>query len=165
MKNWKAMVLGVVVLSASALGVKAAVDARRPQGTDVDQLQAMLLQGEQAAEKGDAGGIHALISPNYRDDLGMKDTQLKYQVSRYLREHPGLELTIPTDSVQVDVAPDGKTATVDFVVSATSARGSASRVPIHLKMAKEPVFYYFVFPGEEWKVISASGYPGMELGF
>jgi len=26
-------------------------------------------------------------------------------------------------------------------------------------MAKEPVHYYVVFPGEEWRVVSASGYP------
>lgn len=165
MRNWKAVLLGVVVLAGSALGVKAAVDAKRPHGTDVDQLQTMLLQGEQAAEKGDAAGVQRFISPEYRDDLGLKDTQLKYQISRYLRENPGLELTIPSDSIQVSVAPDGKTATVDFTVSAASSKGSATAAPIHLDMAKERVFYYFVFPGEEWKVVKASGYPGMDMGF
>lgn len=164
MRNWKAIVLGLVVFAGSALGVRAAVDAQRPHGSDVQQLQEMLRDGERAAEQGNAGAIHRFISPHYQDDIGLKDTQIKYQINRYLRDHRGMELTIPSASVQVQVAPDGKTASMDFSVSMSSGNGSTGGAPIHLDLVKEPVFYYLVFPGEEWKVVKAGGYPAMEVG-
>lgn len=163
MTKWRAIVLGAVVLAASALGVKAAVDAKRPQGTDVEQIQRMLVEGEQAAERGDAGAIHRFISADYEDELGMRDTQLKYQINRYLRERQGLEITIPSQSVQVEVAPDGRTATCAFVLDARSSTGSANSLPIHLDLVRERVYYYWIFPGEEWKVIRAGGYPAMDF--
>ena len=163
MSKWKVAVLAIVLLAASALGVKAAVDAKRPQGTDIEQIQRMLLEGEQAAERGDAAGIHRYISPDYRDEVGLGDTQVKYQINRYIRERKGLELTIPSRSVAIEVAPDGRTATCSFSVSVTAANGSASDVPIHLQLVRERVYYYWLFPGEEWKVVSAGGYPGMDF--
>ena len=163
MTKWQAIVLAVVVFAASALGVKAAVDAKRPQGSNTEQIQRMLLDGERAAERGDAAAIHRLISPNYRDEVGLKDTQVKYQINRYLRERPGLEITIPTQSVLIEVAPDGRTAACSFLISAHSANASTQDVPIHLQLARERVYYYWLFPGEEWKVVSAGGYPAMDF--
>ena len=163
MTKWRAVVLGVVILAAGALGVKAAVDAKRPRGTDVQQIQMMLFNGEQAAERGDAATLHRFISPDYEDEIGMRDTQVKYQISRYLRERRGLEITIPSQSVQIEVAPDGRTATCSFLVNATSANGGANAVPINLSLARERVYYYWIFPGEEWKVTRAGGYPAMDF--
>ena len=37
MTKWQVAVLALVVLAAGALGVKAAVDAKRPRGTDVEK--------------------------------------------------------------------------------------------------------------------------------
>lgn len=163
MTKWQVAVLALVVLAAGALGVKAAVDAKRPRGTDVEQIRRMLFEGESAAERGDAATIHRFISPDYEDELGMRDTQLKYQVSRYLRERRGLEITIPSQSVQIAVAPDGRTATCSFQVNATASSGAANSVPLNLSLARERVFYYWIFPGEEWKVTRASGYPAMDF--
>ena len=38
----------------------------------------------------------------------------------------------------------------------------SSDVAMSIGLAKEPVHYFLVFPGEEWKVISADGYAGLE---
>jgi len=160
-RKWIVGVAVVVLLAAGAVGVKAAVDAKRPRGSDVEQLQNLLVTGERAAERGDAGGIYRLISDRYEDNLGMRDTQMRYQIGRYLRERPNLQITIPSESVSVEVAPDGRTARVSFRVSASSQGdlgGDFRETTISFTAAKEPVTYYGFFPGEEWKVTSADGY-------
>jgi hypothetical protein len=160
-----AVIAAVVLTAAGALAVKAAVDRQRPQGSDEEQLQQLLIAGESAAERGDAGGIYRLISDRYEDSLGMKDTQMRFQIGRYLRERRNLEITIPSDSVRIEVAPDGRTARVAFRVNAGfSLEGGAAtnETTIQLTAAKEPVHYYGIFPGEEWKVTSAEGYASLD---
>jgi hypothetical protein len=168
MNRTQRIVLILVLLAAAAFGVKSAVDAKRPQGTDEEQLRRMLLVGEQAAERGDAGGINRLISDNYEDSIGLRDTQLRYQIGQYLRERPGMEITIPQESIHIRIDPDGRTGTVQFRLSATSQGQSpvaATEIPMNVSVVKEPVSYYVFFPGEEWKVVRADGYGALDGGF
>ncbi len=118
-----------------------------------------------AAEQRDSAAMNQLISDNYRDNLGMTETQLRYQIMDYLRSHSSIEIDLPAESIQVEQAPDGRTATVRFHVSLT-ARGESAQATTELdpvlQVAKEPVRYFWVFPGEEWKVTSAEGYGALE---
>jgi hypothetical protein len=155
--------VGVLALAGAALGVKLAVDAQRPRGTDQQQLQQMLFQGEQAAERRDPAGINRLISSDYSDSIGMSDTSMKYQINRYLRRQQSVQVAIPLESIQTEIAPDGRTGTVRFQVNvvAQSRDGTVpNNLSLVLKVRKEPVFYFWVFPGEEWRVISVEGHEG-----
>jgi hypothetical protein len=165
--NWKVMgaLAAVLALALSALYVNRTVAALRPKGTDLEQIQAVLLKGESAAERGDSAALGRLISDNYRDSLGMTETQMRYQMGDYLRRHASIDVELPANSIQADFGPDGKTAAVRFHAR-VSARGEGGQGTMDidpvLGMTKEPVRYLWVFPGEEWKVTSAEGYAGLD---
>ena len=153
--------IAAALLGAAAFGVMRAVDAQRPKGTDTEQLLRMLAQGEAAAERRDAPSVCRLISENYSDSLGFSDSSVKYNIRSYIQEHRTIELTIPREKIQVRISPDGKTGNVDFLLIQHSRGGGAAEMPISLKVAREPVHYFLMFPGEEWRVTAADGYMGM----
>jgi hypothetical protein len=159
---------GLVLLGTLAFGAKLAVDARRPKGTDQQQLRQMLLEGEMAAERGNASGITKFISPSYEDSAGMNDDRLVYQIRAYFRDRGPLEVNIPSESIDVNLDPGEKTGTVRFqllVGSQVPGSGASTEMELGLKVAKEPVYYYWIFPGEEWRVTGADGYGPLEQGF
>jgi hypothetical protein len=161
-----AAVAAILALAAGSLGVKMAVDAQRPTGTDEEQIRRLLVEGESAVERRDAAGVNRLISENYRDGMGFSDTSVKYQIKDYLRGKRAIEVQIPSESVDVRVDAPSKTATARFHVSTRMQAAAGSPVPteldLGLTLAKERVYYYWVFPGEEWKVTSAEGYGALE---
>lgn len=165
--NWKVMgvLAAVLVVALGALLLKRAIDAQRPKGTDVEQIQSVLLKGEAAAERKDAAAMGRLISDNYRDNLGMTETQIRYQIADYMRNHSAIEVDLPANSIQTELGPDGRTARVRFrvrVATRSSESQGTTDLEMALTMAKEPVHYFWIFPGEEWKVTSAEGYGGLE---
>lgn len=165
--NWKIMGgLGVLLAVALAgLALIRAVDAQRPKGTDQQQIQALLLKAETASEQRSASTLGALISENYQDSLGMTETQMRYQIADYFRNHRSINVDIPSNTIQVQLAPGGLTGTVRFHAR-VSAQGESSQNSMDIDMtcglAKEPVRYYWFFTGAEWKVTSAEGYAGLE---
>ena len=166
--NWKLMaVLGTILaLALGALLVKRAVDAQRPKGTDVQQIQAILLQGETAAEQRNSQALNRLISEDYQDGLGMTETQIRYQIGDYLRSHRAINVEMPSQSIQVEVRPDGRRAQARFHARVTTQGGENNSgsldIDMTMQLAKEPVHYLVFFPGEEWKIVSADGYSGLE---
>ena len=162
-----AALAAILALAAGALGVKTAVDAQRPQGTDEEQIARILVEGERAVEQRDAAGVNRFISENYRDNLGFSDTSVKFQIKDYLRSKRAIEITIPSSSVEIRVDPPSRTATARFRVSARmdapgGGGSAATDLDMGLTLARERVYYYWIFPGEEWKVTSADGYGGLE---
>jgi len=159
------IVVVLLLLLVAAGGVYQAVEARRPKGSDVAQLQQILLDGEAAAEQKNAAGIARFLSKDYKDDLGMSDTSLGYQIREYLRQARTVDVTIPTESIQIQVSPDGKTGSVNFRVAISTQGdrgGGGAETQMSLQVAKEPVHYFGVFPGQEWRVTSAGGYAALE---
>lgn len=174
----KAIVIGATVLAllgGGSLWTLRAVDAQRPKGSDEDQLRRMLYVGETSAEQHNSTAINRLISEDYRDSLGMSDTSLKYQIREYISQRRAIDVVIPSEKVDVYVAPDGKTGTVTFPMTVTNpvapptsgsdgaaysggAAASGGEMTLTLGVRKERVHYFFVFPGEEWRVTSAEGY-------
>lgn len=161
----------VLLLLGGGLWVQRAVDAQRPQGSDEEQLRRMLYEGERAAEQRNAAGVNRFLSEDYRDGLGMSDSSLKYQIRQYLSRRRAIDVVIPSERVQVYIAPDGATGTVTFPMAvlapgASQSAGAgpaaasipASQMTLTLGVRKERVHYFLVFPGEEWRVVSAEGY-------
>jgi hypothetical protein len=103
----------------------------------------------------------------------MTETQMRFQIADYFRNHRSIDVDIPANSIQVQFAPDQHSGTMRFHarVSAQStgsqnAQGGSSQNSMDIDMtcglAKEPVRYFWFFTGEEWKVTSAEGYAGLE---
>jgi hypothetical protein len=158
--------LAVVLAGGAALGVKLAVDAQRSKGTDAEQIQWMLYHAERAAEKLQPAPLQKLIAKDYSDALGASGSRMRLEIMHYLRQQTSLEVEIPAEAIQIQVAPDGRTATASFPIRViTQGQGGSGRTDavLSLSLVKEPVHYFFLFPGEEWRVKSVAGYaPGEE---
>lgn len=155
----------VAAVAMAAVGIKLAVDARRPRGSDVQQIQGLIERGATAADRRDAAAMGHLISSHYRDSLGMSDVSLRYQINDFFRRQSAIQVTLPPDRLKIDVQPAGKTAAAQFhVVVATQGSGGSmtTELDMTLQFAKEPVYYYWLFPGEEWRVTSAENYGALE---
>ena len=179
MKILMIVAAALALAGGGSLWVMRAVDAQRPKGSDEEQLRRLLYVGETAAEQHNSTSINRLISEDYRDSLGMSDTSLKYQIRDYLSQRRSIDVMIPSERVEVYIAPDGKTGTVTFPMTVINQQTTASPAPggltgsqqdpsptassggdmtLTLGVRKERVHYFYLFPGEEWKVTSAEGY-------
>src|SRR5438552_846695 len=110
----------VLIAGGGALALKAAIDAQRPKGTDEDQIQQMLVEAPAAAMRRDAGTVCKYVSSNYQDSNGFNDARLKYEIHSYLGRHGGIQVDIPHDSIQVAIAPDGRTGNVKFEMNVSA---------------------------------------------
>lgn len=154
---------GVVVLAVvlAALWVLRAVEAQRPKGTDEDQIRTLLMEAEAAAERGDSAGLTRYISESYRDNIGFSETSVKWQIRDYMRRFRFQEIVIPAEAIRVNVLPDGLRATAQFPLRGTvqGPSGTSSfQLDMTLSLAREPVYYFWIFPGAEWRITSAEGY-------
>ena len=152
----------LLVLGLATWGVMRAVDAQRPKGTDLDQLRQMLYDGERAAEQRNAVGVTQFISDDYQDDMFNAD-RARWAVRDWMRRSEAIELDIPGDSIVFQPGPDGKSGTLEFLLRSVQ-RVVGFPVPLQmqitLRVGKERVYYYWIVPGEEWRVTGASGYQG-----
>lgn len=160
---WRGIGAGLAALAlvGGGLWINAAVDAQRPRGTDTEQIRHLLQTAEQAAERGDSAALGRLVSDDYRDEVGFSDTSVRYQIRDYLRTHRFAEVTIPSRALQISVGPDGKTATATFpVMLQIQRRDEAGSVQLTLSLTlhKDPVHYFYVFPGAEWRITRTEGY-------
>lgn len=160
------VVVIALLLGGAALAVKAGIDAQRPQGADTEQIQRILYEAERAAERRDVSGLTRFISEDYHDNPGMNAPRLKYAIRDWMRARRSVDVEIPSRSVRVEAAPDGKNATARFHVRLSAdvaERGAtAAEMDMSVRLAKERVYYYWLFPGEEWKVTGAEGYTAAE---
>jgi hypothetical protein len=159
-------VLALLLAGGAALGIKLAVDAQRPKGTDAEQIQWMLYHAERAAERLQPAPLQKLIAKEYSDALGANGPRMRLEIMHYLRQQTSLEVEIPAEAIRIEVAPDGRTATAGFPIRVTTqGQGGSGRTDavLSLSLVKEPVHYFFLFRGEEWRVKSVAGYaPGEE---
>jgi hypothetical protein len=156
--------LVVLVLAVGGFSLLRAVDAQRPKGTDAEQIQDMLYQGERAAERRDASAVSRLVSKDYNDGM-FNAARARYAIGDYLRRQRSIDITIPSESVSFQPGPGGKTGVVRFrlLLNGQSEGGpTSSAMNLTLTVVKEPVRYFGVFPGEEWRITSAGGYEGLE---
>ncbi len=155
------VVISLCVVLLLAVGARLRWLAQGHGGTDQQQILAQIQRGERAAELLSAPGLTRLVSPDYRDDLGLTRPALRYQAAQQMREAERLEVTIPADQLRIQVDPGGKTATSSMPVELhmTSSRGGTRTLSLTptLRWRKERVRRYLVFAAEEWRVVKAEG--------
>jgi hypothetical protein len=156
-------ILALLPLVAVAALYWAAL-AQRPKGSNAEQIQALLARGERAVETRRVSEAIALISRSYRDDAGLRYASLRLLAQRQLSRAPSLEVTLPSRSLRIAVGPDGKhaTAQAQVIVRGAEQVTGSDEIALHLtfELAKEPVRYYALFPGEEWRIVKSGGWQG-----
>jgi hypothetical protein len=152
----------LVGLSALAATYWAAL-ARQPRATDVEQIRTLLVQGERAIEQRQLPAAMELVSYDYRDDHGMRYSSLRSLAGRLTRRGDRIDLTLPSHGLQIAVHPDGNRATAQTWVEfrAVSRYDSIARdgsVLVTMTFVKEPMRYYGLFPGREWRLVKMEGW-------
>jgi hypothetical protein len=161
MKPWHIGLAIVVLAGGGLLWLLRAVAAQRPPGSDQDQIRALIATGARAAMRRDSDAIGRLVSPEYHDASGMRADPLRRQIRSFLADVREISVNIPQNSLVVAVDADRRHATAQFYLQfrTSGARGEMNfGNTLRLQLAKEPVRYYLVFPGAEWRVVSADGY-------
>src|SRR5205809_1133546 len=96
----------VLLLAVGGFSLLRAVEAQRPKGSDAEQIQAMLFEGERAAEQHKAATLGRLISKNYNDGFFNAD-RARYAIGDFLRRQRSIDITIPAESVNFQPDADG----------------------------------------------------------
>ncbi len=162
MKQSHLVAAAAVLLGGGFLWLWMAANGQRPRGTDTAQIRSMIARGARAAQRRDSATINRMISGNYTDGNGFRAEQLRAFVAKTLRESGSAQVYIPDESVSIQVEPGGKEAHASFHVRFQGAEGQFSGTPfdgtLTIRLKKEPVRYYWIFSGEEWRVMATEGY-------
>jgi hypothetical protein len=161
-KFWQ---LGIMLAGAvliALLWLLHAVNAQRPKGGDAEQIRAVIAACDRAASRRDAATINRYLSNEYRDSFGFRADQARIEVGRVLGSARQVQIYVPRDSEAVSVNPDGRHAAARFELHLQTTGGQAGGLTyngtLYLRLQKEPVRYFLVFPGSEWRITSAEGY-------
>jgi hypothetical protein len=156
-------VLGLAVsMVAVAFGVKAAVDGKRPRGTNTEQIMQMLYDGERAAERRSASGVSKYLAESYEDSLGNNKDRMRYLIRDGITRYRGLDVSLTDVQIQIDPGDQSAMATFQVRFNGQMDGPVASTTNLSLRLVRERVYYYWLFPGEEWRIQSADGYLGLE---
>ena len=161
--KWVLAVVGLAGLGLLALWRSA--EAQRPQGSDDQQIRTLFASAARAATERKAGQALRWLSADYSDSNGIKATIARYEVSRLINNAKQIDVYVPVREVEVQVSGNTASAVVPITVTATGENippvGTGQRT-LNVQLRKEPVRYYWLFPGEEWRVTSVEGYGGMD---
>lgn len=162
MKRWQIGV-GVVLIALLSGGIWLwrAIENQRPKGSDEDQIRSLIATGGRAANRKDPGTVNTLISDQW-EGFGMRADQMRPMVARFLKESGRTRAYIPSNSIAIEVEPEGQKAKASFKLQFQGENPDTS-VPafdglVQVGLTKEPVRYYWVFPGREWRVTSTTGF-------
>jgi hypothetical protein len=159
--GWLIVLLGAAVLAA----LYWASLARRPVGSNVEQLRRLMVQGERAIEERNLSAAMGLVSRAYRDDQGLRYGSLRALAGRQMRQADRIEITLPARLLRVYVDPSGKRATgdarVDLHIATRFDTVHDLSANLSLQFVKEPVRYYWLFPSEEWRLVKMEGWQGL----
>jgi hypothetical protein len=158
-RRWLVVGVCVLVLLGGAQWLR--VLAQGPGGTDSEQILAQIERGKRAAEQRNAGALMHLVSPDYKDEMGITRPGLFLRVREQLRDAQQLEVIVPANDLHIEVAPNGREATVtgrmELRITGSQGDVQTSTLTPTLYWRKERVRRYLVFPAEEWRVTKAVG--------
>lgn len=129
----------------------------RQQGSDAEQITALIDQGRQGIETRSINNVMSCISKSYKDSTGMDYEKFRSQVSKALG--PGVSYEVTLDQPIVNATGDTATASTSVSITATMSgtREKAFSGAVLLHLTKEPGRKYFIFPISEWKVTRIDG--------
>lgn len=168
MRRWQLAVGIAVVMAGAWIWLLRAVDAQRPKGSDTDQIRAVIARGARAAQRRDAATLRKLISDDW-NGLGLRAPQVRQQIGSVLARAQEVRVYIPDNTLRVTVDPDHRGAHAAFSLEFQALGGQvdlpAYRGILVLRLAREPVRYYWIFPGHEWRVVGQEGFVPDSLPF
>lgn len=131
--------------------------ANRDQGSDEEQILAVIERGRQAIERKSLDSAISCISNDFSGDGLLNRDRLRMLAAEAFRENRSYQVEV--DTPRVEIGRDRARAGTHVLVTATGETGT-ERVfsgDVVLHMAKERVRRYLIFPAREWKVTGMEG--------
>jgi hypothetical protein len=130
--------------------------ATRENGTDTEQIMAVIERGRQGVEKKSTDQAASCVSKSYADDYGMKYDTLRIWAAQAFHSETNYEVIVSTP--EVNVQGDEAQAKTHVIVNVTSEGGrQAFKEDVTLSMKKEPIRKFLIYPTMEWKVTKIEG--------
>jgi hypothetical protein len=168
METWNIRKTGWLVVLLALASVAALYWtslAQRPQGADAAQIKTLMIRGERLLEERNIAGAMGLVSRDYRDDEGFRYGSLRAVAGRKLHEARSVDVTLPERLLRIEVRPDGREAVaqarVDLRVASDYDTVHDASANLTFRFRKEPVRYYLMFPGEEWRLVKMEGWQAL----
>lgn len=151
----KKVALALVILVVGLL-VTGYVIANKDQGSDQDQILAVIERGRQAIESKSPSDAVSCISKSYKDE-NMKYDQLRVLISHALTAKPSFEVSV--DSPTVAVSGNAGTANTKVGITAIDgdSRENAFSGKVILHLQKEKTRKFIIYSVNEWKITSIDG--------
>lgn len=141
------VVIGALVVILLA-GLVAGYLLTRPQPTDEQKINALVVQAQQAVEKHNTTGLTRLISRDYVDKSGVTRQQLVAMIAQWTRGGEAVTVVPEITGLRINGAfADMQVRAQVWYGPDTSGGGQEYRITARLR--KE---------GRDWKVISAEGW-------
>jgi hypothetical protein len=154
-------VVGILVVLLLGGGAWIWAQSQQPVGTDEQQILNQLQRAQQAAQAADIAALIRVVSPDYRDDLGLTRATLRYEAGRQMREAQRIDVTIPSNGTRIQLSPDRHEAisTGPVELHITDRQGEIRTISLTptLRWRKERFRRYLLLPVEEWRVVKAEG--------
>jgi hypothetical protein len=135
--------------------------AQTPRGTPTRLILAQIQRARAAAEERNVGALMRVVSSDFKDENGITRPALAYQIRDQLRDAQSVEVEIPPNELQIQVAPGGREATTTgrIRVRITERQGGTRAMDFRptVQWRKEHVRHYLLFPAEEWHVARTRG--------
>ena len=161
MKFWQLGVMLAGAILIAFLWLLHAVDVQRPKGSDENQIRALIAACDKAAARRGAGTINHFLSNEYKDSFGFRADQARVEIARVLGSARQVRIYIPLNSEAVIVEPDGRHAVARFDLQLQTMGGQGGGLTyngtLQLRLQKEPVRYFILFPGAEWRIAGTEG--------
>jgi hypothetical protein len=155
MKKIGYALLSIVVI-ALAFGYLA---ANRSQGSDNDQIIALIEQGRHAVETKSVDSAMSCISKNYDGEAGLNRDKLRLLIADAFRNSEAkFEVSVDTPVIEMQ-GKDKARADANVIISASNsgAKQDIFSGRIGLFLTRERTRKYFIFPTREWRVTGIGG--------
>ena len=142
------------VAAAFVVGWLIVNQDKRP---DADQIRDLIERGRRAIEHKSLDAAMSCISENFSNNMGLNRDRLRMLAADAFRANMSYEVVM--DAPDVTVNGDQAQAKTHVAVSGISGGG---REPVFsgevaLRLAKERVHRYLIFPTREWKITGIDG--------
>lgn len=134
--------------------------AVQPIGTDTGQIRGAVVDSVDALRHGRAGDAMRIVAPDYKDSTGMNTSRLRLLARQAARNRDAWTASVL--SVESQIAGDTARVAVTVTVGDTGGN-SAPPDTIELRMRKDRVYAWLIFPTDRWRVISADHLPSDAL--
>jgi hypothetical protein len=134
----------------------AGYHAVQPVGTESGQIRGAIVDAVDALQHGRAGDAMRVVSPDFKDSTGMNYARLRLLARQAARNRDMWNATVQS----VEPLVNGDTAQVSVTVVIGQEKGGGTTTDtMQLRMHKDPVYAWLVFPTERWRVTGADHLP------